>query len=290
MKTQYNFKIEDELKQELDSLQSESDVNSKEDFLNTLLSGYKQAKAMQIDTEIDLSKYDTVSKQTKTVIYDAFKHILATIESNSTNNKQQALLLEKDSLLIVEERKDFEVQLEQLKSKFNQELVNLNEEHKQQLSLKDDEVSKIKSDMQKTEDSKSLLDIQVKDLKQELAQVKTIAEQVQTVSDINKDLRNEITLHNQELVSLDEEHKQQLSLKEEEFQKKEDQVKELEKTSFQSELIFKNQTKEIELLKEEILKLSEKDNQIKELEKQNTILETKLSFYAVKKAENQKEI
>ena len=89
MKTQYNFKIEEDLKAELEATQQQSEINNKEEFLTALLNSYKSYQASQIDTDIDLSKYETVSKQTKTVIHEAFKHILSTIESNNTNTKQQ---------------------------------------------------------------------------------------------------------------------------------------------------------------------------------------------------------
>ena len=122
MKTQYNFKIEEDLKAELEATQQQSEINNKEEFLTELLNGYKYYQASQIDTDIDLSKYETVSKQTKTVINEAFKHILATIESNNTNTKQQALTLEKESLSLADERKSFKEQLEQQQAEHNQKL------------------------------------------------------------------------------------------------------------------------------------------------------------------------
>ena len=77
-------------------------------------------------------------------ILDAFKHILSTIESNNTNNKQQALLLEKDKVTILNERKSFKEQINNINAQHNEELLNLDKEQKEQLLLKNDEISKLK--------------------------------------------------------------------------------------------------------------------------------------------------
>jgi hypothetical protein len=282
MKTQYNFKIEDELKQELEALQAESAINGKEEFLTELMNGYKQCKASSIDTEIDLSKYEAVSTQTKTVIYDAFKHILATIESNSTNNKQQALSLERDSLSIVEERKSFEEQIQQLTATHNQKLLNIEEQHKEQLQIKDEEIEKAKSDNEEIEKNKNTLLTQLTDIQKELQQVQSIAEQVQSITESNKELRTELkqltATHNQKLLDIDNQHKEQLQTKDKEIENFQEKIKEQEKLNFENKLISENKDKELILLKEQLSVLTEKDTIIKELEKQNIVLSTKLEI------------
>ena len=271
MKTQYNFKIEDELKQELDAIQQKSGVAGKEEFLSELLKGYKTCKANSVNTEIDLSKYETVSKQTKTVIYEAFKHILSTVESNSTNNKQQALQLEQDKLSIIDEQKSFEEQLEHLKAQHNQKLLDIDKTNKEQLRIKDDEISKTQQDMQSIEDSKNTLSNQLVDSKKELEQVQTIAKQVQSITITNKELRDELSISTKQ-------NKEQLRIKDDETNLLNQKIKDLEQVKFKNELINQNKNKEIESLRTQLNQSIEKDKTIKELEKENIILSTKLEM------------
>ena len=210
-------------------------------------------------------------KQTKTVVFNAFKHILATIEANNTNNKQQALLLEKDSISIAEERKSFDEQLDQLIAQHNQKLLDLDAQNKEQLNLKDDDLSKIKSDLKNIEDSKDILVTKLSDTKKELLQVQTIAEQVQTITTANKELRDELSkltdTSNQKLLDLDTRNEEQLN-----------QLKELEQNNFKDKLLLENKDKEILQLKEQMQELQTKGARIGELEKENIVLSTKLKM------------
>jgi hypothetical protein len=286
MKTQYNFKIEDKLKQELDLLQEQSGTTGKEDFLSKLLDGYKHCKVNNIETNIDLSKFESVSKQTKIIILDAFKHILSTIESNNTNNKQQALLLEKDKVTILNERKSFKEQINNINAQHNEELLNLDKEQKEQLLLKNDEISKLKLNIRDIEKSKNILSLQLINIKKELVQVQSIAEQVQNITKSNQELRVELSkstnIYNQRLLDLDKEQKEQLLLKNDNIKEQLEQIKKLEENKFKSEFLSDNKDKEIEILKKELEELKNetinKDDRARELEKDNIILNTRLEI------------
>ncbi|MCK5293061.1 MAG: hypothetical protein KAJ49_00290 [Arcobacteraceae bacterium] len=282
MKTQYNFKVESELKEELDRLQEESGVAGKEEFLQELLGGYKHCKANQVDTEIDLSKYDSVSKQSKTVICDAFKHILATIEANNTNNKQQALTLEQDKLSISDERKSFSEQTQILTAKHNQNILDTSDVHKQELLKKDDTIDTLNIKVKDILNSQDILNEQLENSKKELEQVQSIAEQVQSITITNKELRTELTQsttsYNQQLLLIDKNNKEQEVRHNQQLEEKIYQIKELEQTSFKNQLLSLNKDKEIELLKEQLLELKNKENQIRILEKENIVLSTKLEI------------
>ena len=271
MKTQYNFKIEEDLKQELEATQQQSNAQNKEEFLIALLNSYKLYQANQIDTDIDLSKYETVSNQTKTVIHEAFKHILATLESNNTNTKQQALSLEKDKLSLIDERKAFQEQIEHLQADHNQKLLDMDNQHKEELQHKDEEIEKLKKDIQDISDNKDTLTTQLSEVKQELSQVQAIAEQVQSITDANKELREQLS-------KAEKEHKKELLEKEKELQHQFQKLQELEKENIKNEVSIENKSQEVEKLEEQLKQLEEKDKEIKKLEKQNTILETKLEI------------
>ena len=257
MKTQYNFKIEEDLKAELEAIQKQDNINNKEEFLQALLNSHKHYQANQIDTDIDLSKYETVSNQTKTVIHEAFKHILATLESNNTNTKQQALSLEKDKLSLIDERKSFQEQLEHQQADHNQKLLNMDNQHKEQLKLKDEDIEKLKADNKDIQDSKDILDTQ-------LSEVQKIAEQVQSITEANKELREQLSKE-------DKQHKKELLEKEKDLQSQAKVFQELEKQNIRNEISLQNKSQEIKKLEEQL-------KAFKELERQNIVLSTKLEI------------
>ncbi len=272
MKTQYNFKIEDTLKQELEQVQQESGVAGKEEFLNELLQGYKTCKANSIDIEIDMSKYETVSKQTKTVVYEAFKHILSTIESNSTNNKQQALQLEKEKLSIIEERTAFQKQIEDLKAKYNQDILDMQKKYDEEINAEKQKVTDLESLLkEKTAGYTEYMEKKEKEitsLKQELEQVQSIAIQTKTVMTENKDLREATQ-------ELKKNHEYKLSTLEkkcaEELKEANKKIKELEQDKFK--INFEN-----EQLHQQLQKTQDLEAKMQNLEKENIILITKLEM------------
>ena len=99
MKTQYNFKIEDTLKQELEATQQQSNVQNKEEFLTELLNSYKHYQANQIDTDIDLhvvylgsnitNNTKSLYAQDKKILESKYILFVGTIEPR----KQHSLLL-----------------------------------------------------------------------------------------------------------------------------------------------------------------------------------------------------
>lgn len=270
---QYNFKIEDELKQQAESLSK--DFQSKQEFLQALLSSYQAAKANAGDTDIDISKYEDIDAKTKTLLSDAFKHIIYTLQQNSTGIKQELLSVEKEKQFIAEERAAFQTQIQKLQAKHNEELLLKEQEHKEQLSIKDEEIQKIKADIQDISDIKDNLDTKLKEKEKELKQVQSIADQSQSIAAENAELR---AIIEEFKINYKKEQKEQ----EKEFKKLKDLLFEQEKAEYKKDLDIQNMQKDIKTLQNDISKyqedIKEKDVEIKELEKQNTILATKLEM------------
>ena len=249
MKTQYNFKIEDTLKQELEQVQQNSNIQNKEEFLSQLLNSFKHSQANETDTTIDMSKYEDIEAETKAKLSDTFKHIIYTIQANTTDMKQQAIGVEKEKLSIIDERKSFQYQLEQLKAQHNQKLLDAQKKYDE----------KTNADKQKMTDLESLLSVKVSDIekvekekmlfKQKMEQAQAIAEQVKVVISENKELR-EAT---QELTEALE------------------KVKELEQTKFK--INFEN-----EQLHQQLEKTQDLEEKMQNLQKENIILTTKLEM------------
>ena len=138
--TQYNFKIEEDLKDEADLLSN--DFNNKQEFLQALLSSYKTLKSSNVDTDIDMSKYENINAQTKSMLSDTFKHIIYTLQQNSTTTQQGLISLEKDKKSIEEERESFQKQIEILKAEANQELLDVQKLHKLELEATEIQITK----------------------------------------------------------------------------------------------------------------------------------------------------
>ena len=128
--------------------------------------------------------------------------------------------------------------------------------------------------------------LQLINIKKELVQVQSIAEQVQNITKSNQELRVELSkstnIYNQRLLDLDKEQKEQLLLKNDNIKEQLEQIKKLEENKFKSEFLSDNKDKEIEVLKKELEELKNetinKDDRARELEKDNIILSTRLEI------------
>ena len=279
MKTQYNFKIEDTLKEELEEIQQNSDISSKEEFLSQLLNSFKQQQANSIDTSIDMSQYEDIESKTKTMLTDTFKHIIYTVQANTANMKQQAVGVEKEKLAIIEERTAFQKHIEELKAQHNQELINAQKKYDEGLKVNAEKVTDLENLLKEKISEIEKVEKETTSLKQELEQSKQVAKQVKVVIDENKELREATRSYKEEsedkLSTLQKQYANELA-------EASLTIKKLEQTNFKREF-------EIDDLSKKINKLQELEKDIKQLEKENTILSTKLEMITISREKERQE-
>ena len=275
--SQYNFKIEDDLKEEAETLSK--DFESKQEFLTTLLDSYKTCKSNSSNSDVDMSKYEDIDNQTKSLLNDAFKHIVYTLQQNGSLTRQQLISLEQDKKAIAEEREAFKSQLETIKSESNQELLDAQKLFKLELEAKEIQITKAK-------DLNTLKDAQLEELKakvdvsvMELEQMKVIAKQVELISNENTTLRAE-------LKALNVSSKAMTSDRELKMKELMDLLAEKEKEGYRADIGIKNLEDAVENLKNEIKleKASATATQleIKKLEKENTVLSIRFEMFKEK--------
>ncbi len=275
--SQYNFKIEDDLKEEAETLSK--DFESKQEFLTTLLDSYKTCKSNSSNSDVDMSKYEDIDNQTKSLLNDAFKHIVYTLQQNGSLTRQQLISLEQDKKAIAKEREAFKSQLETIKSESNQQLLDVQKLFKLELEAKEIQITKAK-------DLNTLKDAQLEELKakvdvsvMELDQVKVIAKQVELISNENTTLRAE-------LKALNVSSKAMTSDRELKMKELMDLLAEKEKEGYRADIGIKNLEDAVENLKNEIKleKASATATQleIKKLEKENTVLSIRFEMFKEK--------
>ena len=275
--SQYNFKIEDDLKEEAETLSK--DFESKQEFLTTLLDSYKTCKSNSSNSDVDMSKYEDIDNQTKSLLNDTFKHIVYTLQQNGSLTRQQLISLEQDKKAIAKEREAFKSQLETIKSESNQQLLDVQKLFKLELEAKEIQITKAK-------DLNTLKDAQLEELKakvdvsvMELDQVKVIAKQVELISNENTTLRAE-------LKALNVSSKAMTSDTELKIKELMDLLSEKEKEGYRADIGIKNLEDAVENLKNEIKleKASAAATQleIKKLEKENTVLSIRFEMFKEK--------
>ena len=275
--SQYNFKIEDDLKEEAETLSK--DFESKQEFLTTLLDSYKTCKSNSSNSDVDMSKYEDIDNQTKSLLNDTFKHIVYTLQQNGSLTRQQLISLEQDKKAIAKEREAFKSQLETIKSESNQQLLDAQKLFKLELEAKEIQITKAK-------DLNTLKDAQLEELKakvdvsvMELEQMKVIAKQVELISNENTTLRAE-------LKALNVSSKAMTSDTELKIKELMDLLSEKEKEGYRADIGIKNLEDAVENLKNEIKleKASATATQleIKKLEKENTVLSIRFEMFKEK--------
>ena len=275
--SQYNFKIEDDLKEEAETLSK--DFESKQEFLTTLLDSYKTCKSNSSNSDVDMSKYEDIDNQTKSLLNDTFKHIVYTLQQNGSLTRQQLISLEQDKKAIAKEREAFKSQFETIKSESNQQLLDAQKLFKLELEAKEIQITKAK-------DLNTLKDAQLEELKakvdvsvMELDQVKVIAKQVELISNENTTLRAE-------LKALNVSSKAMTSDTELKIKELMDLLSEKEKEGYRADIGIKNLEDAVENLKNEIKleKASATATQleIKKLEKENTVLSIRFEMFKEK--------
>ena len=247
---QYNFKIEETLKEEIEKKLMQSGAENKAEFLQEVISSYIPTKS-----NIDMSKFDNVNKDSKEAIHKAFKHIIGLLDTNISYTKQEAIYIEIDKEKLTEEREAFVSNIEKINAEHKTELEKIQSENKEVLAI--------------TIGEKEELALQVKNFKKDSLKINTelnnaqkIAEQVNTVIEENKGLREVIkegkTKENNLLKELN-------TINKAISKNKEDLIK--------AELTLANKDKEIAELKKSI---DNNTKHLQEIKKEVSILEKNL--------------
>jgi len=226
---QYNFKIDEELKSEIESAMQDANAESKAHFLAEMFSVWQRQRAKGITlSDEELAKYEGISTATKKAIKDAFTLISRQLDGElaSLASAKQKVLVEAEEL--VKEREEIQNELAKVKAETAEEIKTIKAKHSEEV----EELKKTLSDREKELES---VKSQNTDMQKQIESLKAIEEQVKAVMENNQVLRSE----------------------REELEKELDRTKKFAKEEI--EKIKIESTKEIETLKE---KLIESDKQI----------------------------
>jgi len=271
--SQYNFKIEDELKEQAEILSKE--FENKEEFLKTLLNTYTRVQANNINTNIDMSKYDDIEENTKKILSDAFKHIIYSIQANNTNNKQLALSVEKDKIAISDERIYHESIIKKLQAEYNQSLLDLKEQHHEELKREAHKLIIAQNDLSEIRDESMKISLQLSSKDKEIEQLKAIAEHTQELRKENKEFREYIDI-------LKKQHHEELKREAEKLIVAQNDLSELRDESMKISLQLSSKDKEIEITNKVQEELKKEIARLKLFENENIKLSTKLEMVTAK--------
>jgi len=182
---QVNFNIPDELKEAYDKALSESSADNKPEFFEQMLKAFTAHQASNVDTDIDLSKYESVNVQTKEAMSNAFKHIFTLLDGNLSTAKADAIYVDAEKKALSEKEEAFKDQLEKLTADTNKELLALKAEHKEMMDGANSHIELLRK---QTED----LETKNTELIKEFDNISKVADQVEFISNENKDLREKL--------------------------------------------------------------------------------------------------
>lgn len=303
-KEQYAVKIEQELFDELEKIKFENGLRSRDELFELLTSTYKKQSQLDVSEQLDLSQYDEIEEDAKKSIKDGFELIITTMKQYNKKNKFHASQIEKDKISLDEKREELENQLKDIKLKHNDEIKKIEEDHKITIKLKDEDILSLRNDINSEKVEKEILKSRLESLNKEMENLRSIAENTKVVIEenkqVNRDIRDMKDNQEQKKKELEEDKQNLKNLHNEELKKQRDELKELQEKylnvlSEKTEIISTNKyhEKELESLKNEIKSLKEDQYkqiqiletnhtkemiQLKEYEKENIILQTKLEL------------
>ena len=227
MQVQYNFKIDESLKEAVEQALNQSDVSNKSDFLAQMLSAYTAHNASNTPSDIDFTKYENVNQQTKDSVTNAFKHILTTLDANFSTTTHEVLRLDTAQKALETKELAYQSELEKLTA---DTIAQVN-------------ATKIEAD-KKVNEMKTLLDAVSKEnlelqtintrTKEQLHATSQLATQVQFIAEENKELRESAKTLKES--AKNQEHQAVTT------------IKGLEENSFKQDFALKHQEKEYQSL------------------------------------------
>lgn len=303
-KEQYAVKIEQELFDELEKIKFENGLRSRDELFELLASTYKKQSELDEEEQLDLSQYDEIGEDAKKSIKDGYELIITTMKQYSKKNKYHASQIEKDKISLDEKREELENQLKDIKLQHNDEIKKIEEEYKNIIRQKDEDMISLRNDINSEKVEKEILKSRLDSLNKEMENLRSIAENTKVVIEenkqVNRDIRDMKDNQEQKKKELEEDKQNLKNLHNEELKKQREELKELQEKylnvlSEKTEIISTNKyhQKELESLKNDMKKLKEnQDKQIqiletnhtkemiklKEYERENIILQTKLEL------------
>jgi len=189
---QYNFRIDEELKNDIEQELEKANVDNKAEFLRVLLNAYKIQKATKPDIEIDFSKYDNLDKQLKESFLKAINLALKSLDGGLSMFKTEALDYEKKKVELNEKEREINNKIKDLKLEYEEKIKKLQNEKTESekisnelLKNRDTEIKKL---LEKLKYSQKLNEEKDK----EISNLKLIAENTKSVMEENKRLKEEI--------------------------------------------------------------------------------------------------
>ncbi len=185
---QVNFNITEEAKASYDKALELSGAENKPEFFKLMLEAFTTHQASNVDTDIDLSKYESVNAQTKEDMSNAFKHIFTLIDANLSITKAEAIYIDTQKKALAEKEEDFISELEKLRANTNAEILIIKTECKETIEEANSQAEILR---------KKSVDLESQNTKliKEFNTSSKVAEQVEFISSENKELRKIFDVH-----------------------------------------------------------------------------------------------
>lgn len=180
---QYNFYIDEELKERVEKIFADSGISGKPKFLDSMVRVYQSYLASKSDIEIDISAYQNTNQESKEVIQKAFTHILTTLDYNFSTLQQEKIYIEKQKQKLNTRNEEIEQEVQKVKLKAYEEIKELNSQYELE---KDSLIQENKKVLQENKELNSLL----KKSQEELKSMTSIANQTGSIMQENKELRD----------------------------------------------------------------------------------------------------
>ena len=185
---QYNFKIDETLKLELEKALLESNSSNKSDFLANMLTAYQVQRVSNTQTDLDLSKYDSVNQEAKESIGNAFKHILTLLDSNSSTVKQEKIAVDDAYKSLEAKELAYQSELEQLQADSTAQLDTLKRDAEERITNGENQAKELATMNQGLQGT-------ITELNQKLEITSQIATQVKFITEENQELRTTAKLY-----------------------------------------------------------------------------------------------
>jgi chromosome segregation ATPase len=205
---QYNFYIDDELKEKTEKVLADSGITGKPKFLEEMVKVYQIHLASKTDIKIDMSAYQNTNEQSKEAIQKAFTHILTTLDYNFSTLQQDKIYIEEEKQTLDSRTEEVKIEVEKLKLEAHEELKKLTVKNELEKSTFIEENKKI---LEENIKNRELLEKSQKELKS----LSSIAEQTNNIMQENKELRaNTTELQNNHSLEIDKLKKSHTNLEE----------------------------------------------------------------------------
>jgi chromosome segregation ATPase len=179
---QYNFYIDDELKERVEKTLINSGISGKPKFLEEMVKVYQIHLASQTNIEIDMSAYQNINDQSKEAIQKAFAHILTTLDYNFSTLQQDKIYIEEEKQKLDSRTKEVDGEIEKLKLKAHEEIKELTVKNELEKVTFIEENKKV---LEESRRNRELLEKSQKELKS----LSPIVEQTSNIMQENKELR-----------------------------------------------------------------------------------------------------